>query len=56
MRARKKNYCRRCGGLVERETKPGLRKEYPFFCPKCYENMYRFETYRKPKKVVTQHE
>lgn len=34
MRVRKKRYCNRCGKLVRRETKKGLRREYPFFCPK----------------------
>lgn len=33
--------CNRCGHKVVRETKI---KHYPFFCPNCDENMYRFET------------
>lgn len=39
-------YCRRCRHQVERETHKGLRKEYPYFCPNCFENMFRFETYK----------
>jgi endogenous inhibitor of DNA gyrase (YacG/DUF329 family) len=52
LRARKKRYCNRCGKLVRRETKKGLRREYPFFCPRCDENMYRFETHKGGKKDV----
>jgi predicted RNA-binding Zn-ribbon protein involved in translation (DUF1610 family) len=52
MRVRKKLYCNRCGGLVVKEREPGLRKEYPFFCPECDENMYRFETHRKSKAAL----
>ena len=37
-------YCKRCGHKVKRETTKGLRKEYPYYCPCCDENMYRFET------------
>lgn len=33
--------CMRCESPVKHETKI---KEYPFYCPHCYENMYRFET------------
>lgn len=33
--------CIRCESPVKRETKI---KEYPFYCPRCDENMYRFET------------
>lgn len=36
--------CIRCNTYVKRETSKGLRREYPFYCPKCDENMYRFET------------
>ena len=42
--------CCRCGGYVEKETHKSLRKEYPFYCPNCYENMYRFETVKVNKK------
>jgi hypothetical protein len=44
--------CFRCGSFVKKETHKGLRKEYPFVCLNCYENMYRFETIpiRKFKK------
>ncbi len=40
----KNRYCKRCGHKVKRETTKGLRKEYPYYCPYCDENMYRFET------------
>lgn len=36
--------CVRCRSYVKRETVKGLRREYPFYCPTCDENMYRFET------------
>lgn len=49
MRARKKRYCNRCGEIVRRETEKELRREYPFFCPNCDENMYRFETHKGGK-------
>lgn len=49
MRARNKRHCCKCDNLVRRETEKGLRKEYPFYCPSCDENMYRFETYKKSK-------
>jgi formamidopyrimidine-DNA glycosylase len=45
-----KRRCNRCGGFVRKETVKGLRKEYPFYCPTCDENMYRFETYKAKKK------
>ncbi len=35
--------CRRCGTAVCRETDRELKKEYPYYCPCCYENMYSFE-------------
>ena len=43
MKVRNKRYCKKCGTLVRKETS-GIRKEYPFFCPTCEENMFRFET------------
>lgn len=46
----KNRYCRRCGHAVKRETVKGLRKEYPYYCPNCCENMYRFETLKRNKK------
>lgn len=46
----KNRYCRRCGHAIMRETVKGLRKEYPYYCPNCYENMYRFETFKRNKK------
>lgn len=33
--------CMRCENPVRKETKI---KEYPYYCPHCDENMYRFET------------
>lgn len=44
-------YCKRCGCKVLRETTKGLRKEYPFFCPTCDQNMYRIETFKKPRRI-----
>lgn len=41
-----KRFCHRCGAMVKRETDKDLKKEYPFYCPCCDENMYRFETYK----------
>lgn len=35
--------CRRCGCKVVRETDPDLKKQYPFYCPDCDENMDNFE-------------
>lgn len=43
----KNRYCKRCGHKIKRETTKGLRKEYPYYCPRCDENMYRFETVKK---------
>jgi hypothetical protein len=36
--------CNRCKCEVVFENKI---KEYPYYCPNCYENMYLFETTRK---------
>ena len=35
--------CRRCGLPVYKEQDRHLRKEYPWYCPQCEENMYGFE-------------
>lgn len=35
--------CRNCGTPVRRETV----LDYPFYCPRCGENLYRFETIHK---------
>lgn len=35
--------CRFCGCVVKKET----QLDYPFYCPKCDENRYRFETIHK---------
>lgn len=45
-----KRYCLRCGHQVRRETDKDLKKEYPYFCPYCYENVFTFETYKKKTK------
>ena len=39
-----KRVCKCCGTIVETETDKGLRKEYPYYCPRCEENKYTFET------------
>jgi hypothetical protein len=35
--------CSKCGAEVEVETDEDLKKEYPYYCPECDENMYEFE-------------
>ena len=35
-----KRYCKKCGARVERENE----LDYPFYCPRCDENVYAFET------------
>lgn len=47
-----KRYCFRCHKRVKRETDKYLRKEYPYYCPHCDENMYKFETYKKERRDV----
>lgn len=42
-RAGKVMVCGRCGSKVRPEREPGLREEYPYYCPRCDENMYFFE-------------
>ena len=39
--------CNKCNKIVKKETIKGLRKEYPFYCPNCDENLYRIETHKK---------
>lgn len=41
--------CRRCGSAVKKEKNRVLRKEYPYYCPNCDENMYGFEVVGKRK-------
>ena len=36
--------CFRCGTWLRKETHKGLREQYPFDCPYCYENMFYFES------------
>lgn len=40
--------CARCEQPVVRETHI---KEYPYYCPNCDENMYRFETWSVRKFI-----
>lgn len=42
----KKFRCNHCNTVVKKETTKQLRKEYPFYCKKCDENKYRFETHK----------
>lgn len=35
--------CSRCGSDVLPEEDEELKKEYPYYCPECDENMYSFE-------------
>lgn len=35
--------CNRCGGKVVKEVDTELKKEYPYYCLVCDENMYSFE-------------
>lgn len=46
---RMKKVCRQCGTEVESENDKDLRKEYPYFCPECDENMYNFECEEIPE-------
>lgn len=36
-------YCTKCNHKVQYER----ILDYPFYCPRCDENMYNFETYRR---------
>ena len=36
-------FCKHCGTQVRKET----NLDYPFYCPRCNENMYRSETLSK---------
>ena len=36
--------CLKCGSYVKKETRKMLRREYPFQCLTCDEDMFRFET------------
>ena len=42
--------CFRCNSWIKKETSKVLRKEYPFYCPYCDENMGRLETYKVRRK------
>ena len=39
--------CARCGSDVLPEEDAELKKEYPYYCPECDENMYSFECREK---------
>jgi len=42
--------CNKCGHPVTDEVDPFLRKEYPFYCPECDENLYGIETRLEEKQ------
>ena len=42
-----KKYCCKCDSKVKKETDKELKKEYPFYCPECDENLYSFEVITK---------
>jgi len=42
----KRARCNKCNVILKKETHRELRKEYPFYCPCCDENVYRFETHK----------
>ena len=35
--------CIRCGSRVRKENDKELKKQYPYYCPECDENMFEFE-------------
>lgn len=47
----KRLYCFKCGTKVKKEKDEDLKKEYPYFCPCCDENMYNFEVLEKQIEV-----
>ncbi|GCD12609.1 hypothetical protein [Clostridium tagluense] len=47
-----KRYCNNCDNEVIEETDKNLKKEYPYVCKNCEENMYEFETYLKEDDVT----
>jgi len=44
---KEKRFCRRCGTQVEVEKIKSLKKQYPYFCPNCDENMFDFEVFKE---------
>ena len=40
---KKMTVCKRCGLPVYKEKDWSLRKTYPYYCPQCDENMFKFE-------------
>jgi Zn finger protein HypA/HybF involved in hydrogenase expression len=49
----KRARCNRCNTVVRKETHKGLREVYPFYCPCCDENMFRFETHKEKKNMFS---
>lgn len=43
--------CKQCGIEVLPEEDKELKKEYPFFCPECDENVYSFECEDIPETI-----
>lgn len=47
-----KKVCKRCGcDEIREETDEELKKEYPYYCPYCDENMYSFEVEEIPETM-----
>lgn len=46
-----KRVCKHCGCEVNEEVESELRKEYPYYCPECDENMYSFEVEEIPETM-----
>lgn len=46
-----KKICKICGTEVEIETNEELKKEYPYYCPECDQNMYSFECEDVPENM-----
>jgi Zn finger protein HypA/HybF involved in hydrogenase expression len=47
MKSRKQRKCKKCDSVVVREK---VVREYPYYCPCCDENMFRFETYKTQRR------
>ena len=43
-----KRVCNKCGSVVVKETDEELQKKYKFYCIKCGENLFEFETHKEP--------
>lgn len=46
-----KKICKHCGCEVNEEVEEELKKEYPYYCPYCDENMYSFEVEEIPETI-----